>query len=59
MYLGVGLLMGFRMVSTSGFLIEPSISYEYLAGPRPLVPGSQDLQELLGLSGGIAFGWAW
>lgn len=58
-YVGIGMLMGYRWVSTGGFLIEPSAGYEYLAGPRPLVPGSQDLQERLGISLGIAFGWAW
>lgn len=58
-YVGIGMLMGYRWVSSGGFLIEPSASYEYLAGPRPLVPGSQNLQERLGISLGIAFGWAW
>ena len=59
LYLGMGLLVGFRWVSTNGWFAEPMVSYEYFAGPRPLVPGSRDLQEELGLSAGIAFGVAW
>ncbi len=58
-YLGLGVLVGFRWVSTRGWFAEPVISYEYFAGPRPLVPGSRNLQEELGLSMGIAFGLAW
>ncbi len=59
LYLGVGLLFGYRWVSTSGWFAEPAISYEYFAGPRPLVPGSRDLQDQLGLSVGVAVGLAW
>ena len=59
LFLGMGLLIGYRWVSTKGWFAEPMISYEYLAGPRPLVPGSRDLQDELGLSVGIAFGLAW
>lgn len=59
LYLGVGLLFGFRWVSTSGWFAEPAISYEYFAGPRPLVPGSRNLQDELGLSVGVAVGLAW
>ena len=59
LYLGVGLLFGYRWLSTSGWFAEPAISYEYFAGPRPLVPGSRDLQDQLGLSIGVAIGLAW
>ena len=58
-YLGVGLLFGYRWASTSGWFAEPAISYEYFAGPRPLVPGSRSLQDALGLSVGVAVGHAW
>ena len=58
-YLGLGLLWGYRWVSTDGWFLEPSVSYEYFAGPRPLVAGSRDLQEELGLSVGVALGLAW
>ncbi len=59
LYLGVGALFGYRWVSTAGWFLEPVISYEYFAGPRPLVPGSRDLQNNLGLSVGVAFGVPW
>ena len=59
LYLGVGALFGYRWVSTAGWFAEPAISYEYFAGPRPLVPGSRDLQAHLGISVGVAFGLAW
>lgn len=59
LYLGAGALFGYRWVSTSGLLIEPSLSYEYFVGPRPLVPGSRSLQDELGFALGLAFGWAW
>lgn len=58
-YLGVGGVLGYRFVGTSGWFFEPSISYEYFVGPRPLVPGSQDLQDRLGFVVGLAFGLAW
>ena len=59
LYLGLGASLGYRMVSKSGWFAEPTISYEYFVGPRPLVAGSRDLQEELGLSVGIALGMAW
>ena len=59
LYLGMGVLLGYRWISTAGWFAEPMISYEYLAGPRVLVPGSRDLQQELGLSLGVAFGVAW
>ena len=59
LYLGLGLLLGYRWVSTGGWFAEPALSYEYFAGPRPLVPGSQDVQDGLGLSLGVALGLAW
>ena len=58
-YLGLGLLLGYRWVSTGGWFAEPALSYEYFAGPRPLVPGSQDVQDGLGLSLGVALGLTW
>ncbi len=58
-YVGFGALAGYRWVSTSGLFLEPMISYEYFAGHRPLVPGSENLQEELGISLGVAFGVAW
>ena len=59
LYLGMGVLFGYRWVSIGGWFAEPAISYEYFAGPRPLVPGSGDLQDNLGISVGVAFGLAW
>ncbi len=53
------MLVGYRVLTRSGFVIEPAVGYEYFAGARPLVPGSRDLQEELGVTAGIAFGWAW
>jgi hypothetical protein len=58
-YLGVGGVLGYRFVGTSGWFFEPTISYEYFIGPRPLVTGSQDLQDRLGFAVGLAFGLAW
>jgi hypothetical protein len=58
-YLGLGLLLGYRWVSTGGWFAEPAMSYEYFVGPRPLVPGSQDVQDGLGLSFGVALGLVW
>jgi hypothetical protein len=59
MYLGLGGLAGFRWVSTRGWFVEPSVGYEHFFGPDPLVPGSQDLQDTLGLLVNLAFGVAW
>lgn len=59
LYAGIVALFGYRWVSTAGWFVEPSVGYEYFAGPRPLVPGSSDLQDHLGPSIGIAFGTAW
>ncbi len=59
LYLGVGGILGYRFVGTSGWFFDPTISYEYFVGPRPLVPGSQDLQDRLGFAVGLAFGFAW
>jgi hypothetical protein len=58
-YLGLGGMLGYRFLGTSGWFFEPTISYEYFVGPRPLVPGSQDLQDGLGFAVGLAFGFAW
>jgi hypothetical protein len=59
LFLGVGGVLGYRFLGTSGWFAEPAISYEYFIGPRPLVPGSQDLQDRLGFAVGLAFGLAW
>jgi hypothetical protein len=58
-YLGVGGTVGYRWVSRAGFYLEPLAGYEILAGPRPLVAGSQDLQNRLGWLGGMSIGFAW
>jgi hypothetical protein len=57
-YFGLGGLAGFRFVSTSGLFFEPQVTYQYLFGPRPLVPGSQHLQDRVGFTLGVAFGAA-
>ncbi len=59
LYLGLGVLLGYRWVAASGFFAEPLVSYEFLAGPDVIVPGSQDVLDKIGPSVGIAFGWAW
>ena len=59
MFLGMGVLLGYRWVTRSGLVLEPGVGYEYFAGRRPLVAGSRDLQEELGVTVGLAIGWAW
>ena len=58
-YVGVGGHVGYRFVSAAGWLVEPTVGYEYFIGPRPLVAGSRGLQNDLGITVGLAFGWAW
>ena len=59
LYLGVGGFVGYRWLTRSGVVVEPVIGYEYLAGQRPLVPGSQPVQDDLGLILGIGIGHSW
>lgn len=59
LYLGLGILMGYRFISRGGILLEPMVGYEYFGGDRPLVPGSRNLQEELGFSVGLGVGFAW
>ena len=58
-YFGVGGLTGYRFLSSrSGFFLEPQVAYQYLIGPRPLIPGSEYLQRRLGFTLGLALGAA-
>ncbi len=58
-YVGLGMMMGYRWVTASGFFAEPLVSFEFLIGPDSIVPGSQDALDRVGPSIGVAFGWAW
>jgi len=57
-YLGIGAMVGYRWLSRSGVFVEPMVGYEFFAGEKPLVAGSQRLQDRLGPTAGIAFGFA-
>jgi hypothetical protein len=58
-YFGLGGLTGYRLLSSrTGFFMEPQVAYQYLFGPRPLIPGSQYLQSRLGFTFGLALGAA-
>ena len=58
-YFGLGGLTGYRFLSSrTGFFVEPQVAYQYLFGPRPLIPGSQYLQSRLGFTLGLALGVA-
>ena len=58
-YVGLGGLTGYRFLSKgSGFFVEPQVAYQYLIGDRPLLPGSQYLQDRLGFTLGLALGVA-
>lgn len=59
LYFGIGATLGYRWLSRAGLFLEPVVGYEFLAGPRPLVAGSQDLQNRIGFIGGLAIGFAW
>lgn len=59
MFLGLGLLGGYRWVTRGGVLIETVAGYEGLFGPRPLISASGRLQDRLGLILGVGLGWAW
>ena len=58
-YFGIGGLTGYRFLSSrTGFFLEPQVAYQYLIGPRPLIPGSEYLQRRLGFTLGLAVGTA-
>ena len=58
-FVGFGGTVGYRWLSRSGLYLEPLFGYEFLAGPHPLVAGSQDVQNRVGLIAGLAIGFAW
>jgi len=58
-YLGINLFTGYRIVSRSGVFFEPTVGYEFLVGPTPLVAGSRQMQREMGFSAGLMMGMAW
>jgi len=57
-FVGFGAMLGYRWLSRSGFFLEPMFGYEFFVGQRPLVAGSQRLQDHLGPTLGVAIGFA-
>jgi len=57
-YFGLGVTARYRLLTRSGFFLQPLVGYEFLAGEERPVGGSDTITENLGLIAGIGVGVA-